>query len=177
MTTESQEQKVYVTPEVKAQIGQGGPPASWPEPLDRMSLRRYVLATDDENPLYRDEEYARRSKYGGLIAPPFFVAAYPIAFAQIIEEWQHEHPEELRPGGAPAVRIEGLRRGVNAGSEIEWYRPFCLGDTLTWKARISDIVQRTGRSGPMVVSTTETEFRNQRGELVAIMRGSGIRMN
>jgi acyl dehydratase len=177
MTTETTEHKVYVTPEVKAQIGKEGLPASWPEPLDRMSLRRYVLATDDENPLYRDEEHAKRSKYGGLIAPPFFLASYPIAFGQIMEEWQHNHPGELRPGGTPPVRIEGLRRGVNAGSEIEWYRPYCLGDTLTWKSRISNIVQRTGRSGPMVNMTTETEFRNQRGELVAIMRGSGLRFN
>jgi acyl dehydratase len=82
------------------------------------------------------------------------------------------------PGSTPSVRIDApeLTRGVNGGSEIEWFRPVYLGDQLTYKSRVADISQRMGSRGPLIVSVTETEFRNQRGELVAIMKGTGIRM-
>jgi acyl dehydratase len=176
MTTEGGDVEVFVTDEVKANIGKEGLPATWLEPLDRNALWKYVLGSEDSNPLYSDEEYASRSNYGGLTAPPFFLAAYPVAFGHKMEEWQEQHPGEVKPGGTPRVTIEGLPRGVNGGSEIEWFRPYRIGDTLTWKSRIADVVQRIGRNGPIVVTTNETEFRNQHGELVAIMTQSGIRM-
>lgn len=180
MTTESQEVKNYVTPEVKANIGKEGLPATWIEPLDRSSLRRYVMGTQDRNPLYSDEELAKKSRYGGLIAPPFYLAGLALAFGQrlteVVGEEREGGPGHARPGGTPAVRIEGLARGVNGGNETEWFRPVHLGDTLTWKSRIADIFQRTGRTGPLVMTVTETEYRNQRGELVALSRQTGIRM-
>jgi acyl dehydratase len=177
MTAENTEPRTYVTDEVKAQIGREGPPSTWPEGLERSTLRRYVNATEDHNPLYRDEEFAKNSRYGGLIAPPFWLASHPLATGQRVTEVLHMDPADgPLPGSTPRVRIEGLARGVNGGSEIEWFRPVYLGDILTYKSRIADFEERMGRNGPLVISYTETEFRNQRNELVAIMRGSGIRM-
>jgi len=178
MTTENKDEpRTYVTEEVKAQIGKEGPPSTWPEGLERSTLRRYVNATEDQNPLYRDEEHAKNSRYGGLIAPPFWLASHPLATGQRVTEVLHMRREDgPLPGSTPRVQIEGLNRGVNGGSEIEWFRPVYLDDLLTYKSRIGRFEQRMGRNGPMVISYTETEFRNQRGELVAIMTGSGIRM-
>src|SRR3989338_2643949 len=33
-------------------------------------IRRFADAVGDRNPLYYDEEYARNSRYGSIIAPP-----------------------------------------------------------------------------------------------------------
>ena len=178
MTTENKEEpRVYVTDEVRAQIGKEGPPSTWPEGLERSTLRRYVNATEDQNPLYRDEEFAKKSRYGGLIAPPFWLASHPLATGQRLTEVLHMRREDgPLPGSTPSVRIEGMNRGVNGGSEIEWFRPVYLGDVLTYKSRVGEINERMGRTGPLVVRITETEFRNQDGELIAIMRGSGISM-
>jgi acyl dehydratase len=180
VTAESQDVVTYVTPEVKAQIGKEGPPATWPEAFERSTLRRYVNATEDPNPLYRDEEFAKKSRFGGLIAPPFWLASLPLAMGQRVREVLHMNPADgPLPGSTPSVRIEapGLNRGANAGSEIEWFRPVYVGDTLTYQSRVANISERTGRTGPLVITTTETEFRNQRGELVAIMKGSSIRFS
>ena len=57
ITMVEQEQN-YLTPEILSQIGKEGEETIWPEPLDRSSLRRFIQATRDDNPLYYDEEYA-----------------------------------------------------------------------------------------------------------------------
>ena len=37
------------------------------------NIRKYVNGIGDINPLYRDKEYAAKSRYGGIIAPPAFI--------------------------------------------------------------------------------------------------------
>jgi acyl dehydratase len=176
--TDGQEVPNYITEEAKAQIGKEGLPATWPEPVERSTLRRYVDATEDHNPLFRDERVAKRSRFGGLMMPPFWLATLTTAFGQRLDEvLKVDRTKGPVPGTAPRAQVEtpGLDRFANAGSEIEWFRPVYVGDTITFKSRVGDISQRTGRTGPLVITTTETEFRNQHGELIAIMKGSGIR--
>ncbi|MET0143269.1 MAG: MaoC family dehydratase N-terminal domain-containing protein, partial [Ilumatobacteraceae bacterium] len=36
-------------------------------------LRHFAYGYGDDNPLYCDEEYAAKSRWGGLIAPPTFL--------------------------------------------------------------------------------------------------------
>ena len=40
--------------------------------VEREAVRKFAEAIDDPNPLYVDEEAAKASRYGGLIAPPTF---------------------------------------------------------------------------------------------------------
>ena len=42
----------------------------------RDSVRHWAHATGDRNPLYLDEAHAKRSRHGGLIAPPCQLYAY-----------------------------------------------------------------------------------------------------
>ena len=160
--------KDYVTPEVKANIGKEGPAFTLPELLDRSTLRRFAQATQDRNPLYSDEEAARKSRYGGLIVPPAHLApgAGPAG------------PRELaiRSGAMPQVEIPGMSRAVFGGNEIEYFRPVYLGDALTSRTRITYIQQRQGRSGPMVITAYETVYTNQRNDLVAISHQTRIRL-
>jgi hypothetical protein len=41
--------------------------------------------------------------------------------------------------------------------------------------KLSDLVEREGKIGPMLIMSTETVFRNTKGETVAIQRGNAIR--
>ena len=34
------------------------------------TIRKFVNGTGDINPLYRDQEYAKKTRYGKLVAPP-----------------------------------------------------------------------------------------------------------
>ncbi len=46
----------------------------WLDPIvaDRKAITRFAWACGDDNPLYTDPDYAAKSRYGCLIAPPGF---------------------------------------------------------------------------------------------------------
>ena len=48
----------------------GEPRATLPYVLTAVAVRKYCHAVGDLNPLYLDEDYAKKSPYRGLIAPP-----------------------------------------------------------------------------------------------------------
>jgi len=39
-------------------------------------VKEYARAIDDHNPLYVDEDHAKGSHYGGIVAPPTFAVVY-----------------------------------------------------------------------------------------------------
>ena len=45
------------------------------EPCSTTDIRRWVMAMDYPNPIHWDEEFARNSKFGGIVAPQSFAAA------------------------------------------------------------------------------------------------------
>jgi acyl dehydratase len=49
------------------------------------------------------------------------------------------------------------------------------GDTITLKARITDVYEKTGRTGKMVFIIRETTYENQKGEKVAVVEQSQVR--
>ena len=49
------------------------------------------------------------------------------------------------------------------------------GDVITRRSRLSHWEERQGRNGLTLFSCTETEWRNQRGELVKMRVSTGIR--
>ena len=155
-----------VTDEVKAMIGREAQPWTAPEPVDRGAIRRLAEALMDENPLYTDEEYAKKTRYGGIIAPPTFAIRPPWG------TWEMKGPSEW----IPAVDVPGTRRTVNAGNELEFFRPVRPGDTLSHRTRVADIYERQGRSGPMAIATVETVVSNQRGQVVALFKQTFLKM-
>ena len=40
--------------------------------VEKGAIKKYADAVDDHNPLYWDDEYAKNSRYGSIIAPPGF---------------------------------------------------------------------------------------------------------
>jgi hydroxyacyl-ACP dehydratase HTD2-like protein with hotdog domain len=53
---------------------------------------------------------------------------------------------------------------------FEILAPVYLGDVLTVEERLESIEEKRGRSGPLVITTTQAEYRNQGGDLVARYR-------
>ncbi|MHA2603282.1 MAG: FAS1-like dehydratase domain-containing protein, partial [Candidatus Thorarchaeota archaeon SMTZ1-83] len=55
---------------------------SGPHIVDEESIRHYALATNDQNPLYLDEE-----RSGELIAPPIYPVVFiPMLLEQLVED-------------------------------------------------------------------------------------------
>ncbi|MBM4254337.1 MAG: MaoC family dehydratase [Deltaproteobacteria bacterium] len=162
------EAQSLITDEIRAWIGRETPP--WTIEVTALDVKRFAVATDDPNPLYLDEERARNSHYGGRIAPPLFYMA-PLT---------NPVPEtELRPDGLPyegkfPIPPTPLPRLMDGGTEIEFFLPIRVGDTLTGRCKITDIYQKDGRTGPLIFVVRETTFINQKGELVVIEKGASI---
>ena len=161
-------QESLITDEIRSWIGRETPP--WTIEATKLDLKRFAVATDDLNPLYFDEEYARTSHHGGIIAPPLFYMA-PLT---------NPVPEtELRSDGLPyegkfPIPPTPLPRLMDGGTEIEFFLPIRVGDILTGRSKIVDIYQKEGRTGPLIFVAREARFTNQRGELVLIEKGASI---
>ena len=76
---------------------------------------------------------------------------------------------ESTPQGLPALDIP-LHRMLNGGVSAEFFRLAEIGDVISSQARYADIADRSGRSGDFVTFTIETEYRNQKDELLVRTR-------
>lgn len=127
-------------------------------PIERSDIRRWAIAThwpQDPPRLYWDEEFARTTRWGGIIAPEDFNPfAWPVPRLEPGPQLHH-----ARPG-------EAGQRMLNGGVEFGFFQPMRPGDIITCRTRVKDLHERQGRFGLMLYIRLERELRNQRDELV-----------
>ncbi len=135
--------------ELRQLIGRQGEPVV--VEVERGMLRRIAEAIEDPNPLWQDEEFARRTRFGGVIAPPafFFTAFTSGAYV---------------PVPKPSERV------VAGGGEWEFYLPVRPGDVITTTSRFAGVLKK--KKGVLLVF--EFTHRNQKDELVGQSRTSLI---
>lgn len=100
--------------------------------------------TYDNIPLHTDEEYAKRSPFGKLVAPG--VMSFMSVWAKYLE-----------------VDFFGEALLAGKSTKIEWLKPVFADDVLSGKATISNLVKRSAKNGLAEISI---EVYNQNGELV-----------
>lgn len=154
------EQQSIITQEMRDQIGKEGPPSTLE--VDKTAVRMFARAVGHTDPVFYDEDEAKQRGYRSLPAPPGYLGT-----------------RVFNPKGGEAEGPGGFTRGpykriLNGGTEIEYLGDICAGDTLTASSHIADIQQRQGGIGTMVITTTETVYKNQTGQVVAKVRGTGI---
>lgn len=145
-------EKSLITDEMKKAIGVRSQPVTYE--IERGLIRQFAEAIEDANPLWRDEAQARKTPFGGVVALPTFLRS---CIARELEEVKYP-----------------VERGLDAGSEWEYFLPVRPGDTITVEQRITDFTEKKGRLGPMLFETIETAYVNQFGELVATQTSRGI---
>ncbi len=123
--------------------------------VEKGAIRKFAEAIGDEDPMYYDEQAAQALGFKSLVAPPTFLCTF--------------RAQEL-----PDLKIQFGRVRLNGGNEYEYFQPIYAGDTISVTAKYADVAERTGRTGSMVFIITELTYRNQRGEVVAIGRNTGI---
>lgn len=123
--------------------------------VEKGAIRKFAEAIGDEDPIYYDEQAAQALGFKSLVAPPTFLCTF--------------RAQEL-----PDLKIQFGRVRLNGGNEYEYFQPIYAGDTISVTAKYADVAERTGRTGSMVFIITELTYRNQRGEVVAIGRNTGI---
>ncbi|WP_308165245.1 FAS1-like dehydratase domain-containing protein [Nocardia noduli] len=131
------------------------------DPCSTSDIRRWVMAMDYPNPLHWDQEFARESRYGGLVAPQSIAVGL---------DYGH--------GAAPACVGHIPNSHLIFGGEEWWFygAPVRPGDTLFQDRRFHDYkVADTKFAGPTMFSRGDTTHRNQNGVLVARERSTAIR--
>ncbi len=108
--------------------------------VEKEVIRRFADAVDDSNPLYWDEEYAKKSKYGSIIAPPGFISSP--WFSGRPTKWPKRGKATAGEAGdlRLALAKAGFGRTLDGGMEYEFFGPVRAGDTITASAKIKDII-------------------------------------
>ena len=98
----------------------------------------------DNIPLHTDEEYAKKSHFGGLIAPGMM--SFMSVWAKYLE-----------------VDLFGDDLLAGKSSKVEWLKPVYADDILTAKAEVTNKTPRSEKNG--IVELTIHAY-NQHGDLV-----------
>ena len=111
------------------------------------ALRNFVNGVGDSNPLYRDEDYAKRTRYRRLIAPPSWLYS-------VFPTWVLQ--------GLPGVHA------FHSGNNWTFYKPIFVGDTIRPECIFTGFdVKPSSFAGKLVMEYQRANFYNQRDELVA----------
>ena len=133
-------------------------------PIEEGMIRRFAEAIGDDNPLYRDREYAQKSPFGGIIAPPTFVF-----------EWAHQEAVTVDEYGMYISGMPLPNRLVRGGNEYEFIQPLRPGDIITTKSKIADIYEKQSQSGGnLTFIVCHSTYTNQRDEVLGVQRTSII---
>jgi acyl dehydratase len=144
-----------ITDDMRRQIGI--PTEPWIVACERGAISRYADAIGDPNPIYRDEDYARETAYGTVVAPPIFLG-WPVSQGR-------------------SARVDSpFFRHVTGGVEVIYERPVRAGEKLVATAKLADLYEKTGRPGVgrMLFQILETTYRDLNGKVVAIKRTTDI---
>ncbi|MBI4965760.1 MAG: MaoC family dehydratase N-terminal domain-containing protein [Desulfomonile tiedjei] len=137
------------------------------EPVLARDIRRYALAIDDLNPIYFDEDAAKKGKYGGLAAPLNY-----ISWAVGVPGSEKAAKELGEDGlatfvGVPEIPNAWALGWVRGGEEIEFLKPVYANDQVTVKGKIVDMSEKEGKSGRLIFVTSEFVYTNQKAEVLA----------
>jgi acyl dehydratase len=114
--------------------------------VERDAVRLFAEAIADPSPLYRDEEAARRNRYGRLLAPPTFPRTFDYGRVEGLE---------LPPAGL-----------IHGEFRIFYKRPLLVGDELLCRLTLSDSYDKRGRRGLLGFLLFERTGESVDGDLV-----------
>lgn len=130
------------------------------EAIDRSSIRRYAQSISDLNPLYLDEEYAKKTEYGGIIAPPTFIFDVVPTFGDVGADGR-----DLTKVALPGLKF------VRGGNEYQFFQPAKPGDVVSRKREIVEVYKRESKTKDKIIFVVyDITYTNQEGDLLGINR-------
>ena len=114
-----------------------------PAVIEKQKMMEFAYLYDNI-PLHTDEEYAKASPFGQLIAPG--VMSFMSVWARYLE-----------------ADFFGKELLAGKSTKIEWHKPVYAADVLRGRAEITNLVKRNARNGLVEVAI---EAYNQKGEHV-----------
>jgi len=138
-----------------------------PEELGRAAIRYFAVATGDDNPLYRDDAFARAHGRSSIVAPPTFVCE--------TNQYMSGHMDsDGYVGHTWHLPLQGWNV-VRGGNEYEFHAEVSPDDRLRVTWHLAGITERTSSKGKrMVIVISEVTYRNQAGTVLALNRETTV---
>ncbi len=124
--------------------------------VERGKIKEFARAIGDLSPFYLDDAVGRASEWGDIIAPPTFAVTF-----------RHES------AGTESLLSDlgvDISRVLHGEQELEQFKPIRPGETYLVRTRITDIYEKTGRSGPMAFVVRESTVTDGENDIVVVMR-------
>jgi acyl dehydratase len=122
--------------------------------VEKEAVRKFAEAIADPNPLYVNEEAARASRYGGLIAPPTFPRTFDYG--------------EVEGIGSPG---QGFIHGEH---RISYERPLFVREEVRCYAEVKDYYEKEGREGALGFLISERVGESPDGERIFAMLDTAV---
>jgi acyl dehydratase len=117
--------------------------------VGKEKIKEYAKAIKNLDPHYLDDNFAKKSKYGTIIAPPTFAVVFG---AYLIEPVFNDKDLNLNMGML-----------VHGEQELEFLEVVKAGDSITTSAKIVDIKNKE----KLDVISVEIKSKNQHGKDVS----------
>jgi acyl dehydratase len=120
------------------------------------AIRHWADGIGDLNPLWRDEEYAKKTRYSGIIAPPTWLFSTTTMAGRM---------------GLPGIH------GMHSGTDWHFYLPVRLNDRISVTGQLHDLIEkpRSEFAGRSFLQVMRQIYKNQKGEIVAELYTHTIR--
>ena len=120
-------------------------------------ISRFARAVGEMNAVYHDEQYAKTTRFGALIAPPTFASCFiPDHF-----------PSPVFDMDIPVSTT------LHSHDVVENIRAIRVGDVLTARAVYSEVYRRDGKK-PMLLQMADLLLDDAAGERVAVVRVASV---
>ncbi len=154
-------------------------------PVEASHIMMFARSVGDDNKIYYDEDYAKGTEPGSIIAPP--------TFAQASAQFDPNYFLRPKPGGdgwfGSGKEPTGVKKeagsgggggggggGLHAEQHFVYHRHLKPGDVLTAETKPGKTWEKESkRAGKLMFSESVTEYRDQNGELVITATGVGVR--
>lgn len=150
--------------EARALVGAApGPLRTGPDPVNLPMVHHWCRALGDDNPAYLDEENARTSSRGALIAPP-----------AMLQTWVMDAPRDGTGPNDELMRLldeAGYTSVVAVNYEHEYLRELVHGDRISARTAVEDLsAEKRTALGPGVFATIRYDYVDADGEPVGVGR-------
>ena len=122
--------------------------------VEKGAVKKFAEAIGDPNPLYVNEEAAKASRYGCLLAPPTFPRTF-----------EYGEVEGIGPPG------QGLIHGEH---RIRYERPLFVREEVLCYAKVENYYEKEGREGTLGFLISERIGESPEGERIFTMVDTAI---
>lgn len=143
-----------------------GPPQAAPDEVNIPMIRHLVEAVDDKNPVYLNEEAAKASVHGGVVAPPTMLQAWVMAGFRPAPRGSDDPYEKMNQ----LLFSKGFTSVVATNCEQTYDRYLRPGDKLSMTTTIDSISpEKTTALGTGHFVTTRQDYFDANGDRVGSM--------